>query len=576
MARHARAFASLPPHEVLSFPSLSPTMNQGNITKWHKQVGDTVAPGDVLCEIETDKATLDWEAQEEGILAKILVPEGAKDIPVGTVVGVLVEEPDEVAAMAGYTAEGGAAAAAAAAPDAGASGSGGAAAAEEGPTSSGGDFPAHTVAGMPALSPTMSQGNISEWKVQVGDEIGPGDVICVVETDKATIEWEAQQEEGFVARILVPDGSNDVAVGKPVLVLVDDKDDVAAFASFTAADAGGAGAAPKAAAPPAPAAAPAAAAPPAPKAAPAAPAAAAPPPAARAAGERVVASPYARRLAEEKGVPLAGVAGSGPGGRLVAADVAGYTGPAGGAAPPGAAAAVAGVVGGPDFTDVPLTQIRRVVAQRLTESKQQVPHYYLTIDVDMSKLGETRAKLNETLAKQGGKVSVNDFVVKASALALREVPEMNASWHGDYIRQYGSVDMSIAVQTERGLFVPVVRAAHAKGLGTISQEIRELAGRAKEGKLHPSEMSGGTFSISNLGMFGVKQFSAVINPPQAGILAVGAPRDEVVMTPDGGFRTAPLVSVTLSADHRVVDGVAGARWLQAFKKYMEDPVTMLL
>lgn len=564
-----RSFAAagdLPAHTELGMPSLSPTMSHGNIIEWKKKEGDAVAAGDVYCLVETDKATIEWESQEDGFLAKILAPDGTKDIEVGTTVAIVVEEEGDVAAFKDYSPSSGGAAPAAAAPKPAEQPS----AAPAPP--SGASFPPHEVISMPALSPTMSQGNIIAWKKAEGDEVAPGDILAEMETDKATIEWESQ-DEGVVAKLLVPSGTNGVDVGAPVMVMVDDKSKVAAFQAFTAADAGGA---------PAAAPAPAAEAPPAPMqtaAKPAAAPAAPRPPAAAggAPGGRVIASPYAKKLAADAGVSLAGVPGSGPGGRIVAADVheliaSGGGAPATAAAAPGAPAAAFG-----GYTDAEATQIRKVIARRLLESKQQIPHYYLTVSCRIDRLAATRQQLNSMLAASpaGGKLSVNDFVIKAAALAMRRVPEVNASWHGDFIRQYHSVDCSVAVQTPTGLMVPVVRDADRKGLSAIAAEVRDLAGRAKEGKLRPEEFSGGTFTVSNLGMFGVTQFAAIVNPPQAVILAVGAAEKRVVPAGDK-FEEGTFMNVTLSCDHRVVDGAVGAQWLQAFRGFIEDPASMLL
>ena len=539
-------------------------MSQGNIISWKKTEGESIQPGDIYCEVETDKATIEWEAQEEGFLAKILVGPGSKNVEVGTPVAIIVEEEGDIAAFKDYS-PGSAPAEAAPAPEA-----------APAAAASGGSFPPHEVMDMPALSPTMTTGNILVWKKAAGDEVAPGDVIAEVETDKATIEWEAQ-EEGIIAKLLVPEGTNGVAVGSPVLVMVDDKDSVAAFESFTAADAGSA-AAPVAA--PKPAAAKAAPAP-----AAAAPAPSTPAPRAAAApaapGARLIASPYAKKLAAEAGVSLAGVGGSGPSGRIVAADVHQLIA-SGGAAPAAAAFAGAGgapaVPAGAAYTDIEATQIRKITAKRLLESKQQIPHYYLSVSCRIDRLTAVREALNSTLAStSGGKLSVNDFIVKASALALRAVPEVNASWYGDFIRQYHSVDCSIAVQTPAGLMVPIVRDADRKGLAAISSEVRELAGAAKSGTLKPEQFTGVTFTISNLGMFGVSQFAAIVNPPQACILAVGSGEKRVVPAASGnGFEEGTFVTVTLSCDHRVVDGAVGAQWLKSFKGYIEDPASMLL
>jgi pyruvate dehydrogenase E2 component (dihydrolipoamide acetyltransferase) len=620
------AASALPPHLEMGMPSLSPTMTQGNIAAWRKREGDSIAPGDVLAEVETDKATMEWEAQEEGWLAKIVMPAGSKDIPVGSVVAVVVEEEADVAAVRdGYSVGGGGAggggdAAEAAAPAAAAS------SAPPASSSSSSSFPPHEVLNMPALSPTMTAGSIVSWTKKVGDSVAPGDVLCEVETDKATMAWEAQ-EEGVVAAILLADGAREVPVGQPALVLVEDAGSVAQFSGYTAADAAGGGGA---AAPAAAAAAPAAAAP-APKAAAAAAAApkaaaAAPKraPAAAASGARVVASPYARRLAAEAGVSLAGAAGSGPGGRIVADDVRQLIASGGGkaAATAGGAAAAAAPSsysasrddGGHElleeqsWTDEAVNNIKRVTAARLLESKTTIPHYYLTMEVGMDALTALRAQANEGLvaeavaaaaggdkaaaaaaAKAAPKLSVNDFIVKAAALACKRVPEVNASWMGDHVRRFHRVDVNVAVMTPAGLMVPFVAGAEKKGVAAIGREVRSLAARAKAGALSPAEFMGGTFTVSNLGMYGIKQFAAIVNPPQAAILAVGAALPKVVRAAAGGgggggggaggegaWREAHVMLATLSCDHRVVDGAVGAEWLRAFKHYVENPLTMLV
>ena len=425
---------------------------------------------------------------------------------------------------------------------------------------------------MPALSPTMTQGSIAEWKVEAGAKVSAGDVIADIETDKATMALESM-EDGYIAKIIVPSGAQDVQVGEVVAVMVEEEADCAKFADYApAAEAATSAASAAPAAPAAPAM------PAVPVASAAAPVAA--PPSA-ASGARVFASPRARAMAKAAGVAIERVPGTGPNGRVVMSDVARAI-DSGGAI--GGASCASGDDGGdgfarffPPFEDMSLTTIKKVTAARLTESKQTVPHFYLTVDVRMDKLVSLRAQLNAGLEKSGGKISVNDFVVKASAAALKAVPEVNASWMGDKIRRYKKADVSVAVQTEAGLMVPVVRNACGLGLTGISSEVKTLAGKAKEGKLMPTDMIGGTFTISNLGMFGVKQFAAIVNPPQAAILAVGSARKEVVKKPDGsGYEEVMVMSATLSCDHRVVDGADGATWLGAFKGFMEDPVTMLL
>ena len=366
-------------------------------------------------------------------------------------------------------------------------------------------------------------------------------------------------EDGVVAKILVPEGTSDIEVGTPVLVIAEEAEDVPAFADFTAAAAAPAAPAPTTtSAPPPPPPPPATAA-----TAPVIPVTPVPSPAA--ASETVCASPYARKLAGERGLDLAAVKGTGPGGRVIAADVEEYV--------PGAAEAPAAA-----FVDIPHSQIRRVTAARLLESKQTIPHYYLSMDCEVDALMRMRKELNAATEAAGGpRLSVNDFVVKAAALACKAVPEVNASWSDDFIRQFRSVDVSIAVQTEQGLMVPVVRSAELKGVGEISGEVKALAAKAKAGQLTPAEFSGGTFTISNLGMYGIKQFCAIVNPPQACILAVGGAQRQAVMDADTGApKEVQVMTVTLSCDHRVVDGAVGAQWLQAFKGFIEAPLTQLL
>ena len=565
-------------------------MTTGNIASWKKAEGDAIAAGDIIAEIETDKATMEWEAQDEGVLAKIVVQAGARDVPVGTPVAIVVDEASDVAAFANY--EAGSAAtsssssnAAAAAPAAPASSSP--------PSSSLSNFPPHTLMGLPALSPTMAAGNIASWKKKAGDSVSAGDVLAEVETDKATMEWEAQ-DDGVIAKILVEAGVSDVPVGTPVAVVVDDEGLVGAFAGYTAADAaakeGGSAAA---AAAPAAAAAVAAAPVSAPSSVSSAPRATA----TLAAGPRVIASPYAKKLAADAGVSLVGVPGTGPAGRVVAADVAALLASGGGAkvssaSPTSSSAAVEIGTEYETFSDVPHSQIRRVTASRLLQSKQQVPHYYLTVDVRLDALLETRARLNEARAAMGkkgdegpAKLSVNDFVLKAAALALKAVPGVNAAWSADFTRVFKNVDINVAVQAPSGLMVPLLIDADKAGLGEISAKVRALAAAARDGNLKPEQMASGTFTVSNLGMFGVEQFAAIVNPPQAAILAVGGARPVLVPSKssgdaneDGGpgFEAATVLSATLSCDHRVVDGAMGAQWLQAFKRFMEQPLTMLL
>ncbi|MCA3261349.1 MAG: pyruvate dehydrogenase complex dihydrolipoamide acetyltransferase [Telmatospirillum sp.] len=427
---------------------------------------------------------------------------------------------------------------------------------------------------MPALSPTMTEGKIARWLKAEGDTVKSGQVLCEIETDKATMEVEAV-DEGVLAKIVVPGGTDGVKVNDVIAVIAGEGEDAKAVAAKGAAPA----AAPAAAAPVA--AAPTAAAAPAPVAA----AAAAPQ------GARVFASPLARRIAEQSNLDLGKIAGSGPGGRIVKHDVeAAMAG--GGAkksaapAPTAAAASAPAPVAvssaalaaiGPHKL-VPLSTMRKVIARRLTESKQQVPHFYLTVDCDIDKLLAGRAALNAKSPEKGPgafKLSVNDFIIKSVAAALRQVPNANASFSDDGMLLWENVDISVAVAIDGGLITPIIRDADKKGLVEISNTMKDLAARAKSGKLKPEEFQGGTFSISNLGMFGIKDFAAVINPPQGCILAVGAGEQRPVVK-NGALAIATMMSVTLSVDHRVVDGSVGAEFLAAFKKIVEDPLAMLL
>ena len=413
---------------------------------------------------------------------------------------------------------------------------------------------------MPALSPTMTEGTLAKWLVNEGDDVNAGDVIAEIETDKATMEVEAV-EEGKVGKIVVQEGTEGVAVNALIALLLEDGEDAGALEG--AADAAPAAPAPAAPAPEAPEE---------PAPAPAAPAASS--------GDRIFASPLARRMAQQAGLDIAMVTGSGPNGRsgkrdIEAALAAG--GPAAAAPEPAAAPAAApapmpeGVE--PAFDFEPANNMRKVIAQRLTESKQTVPHFYLTVDCEIDTLLALRKDLNAR--SDDYKISVNDLIIKACGVALRRVPAANASWAGDGIKRYHTADISVAVAIDGGLITPVIRDAGGKGLEAISSEMKDLALRAREGKLMPEEYQGGTFSISNLGMFGIKQFDAVINPPQGAIMAVGAGQQQPVVR-NGALAVATVMSVTLSVDHRVVDGAVGAELLAAFKKLIEDPMTMLL
>lgn len=446
---------------------------------------------------------------------------------------------------------------------------------------------------MPALSPTMTEGTLVKWHKQEGDEIVAGDVIAEIETDKATMEVEAV-DEGRLGKILVPEGTEGVPVNQPIAILLEEGEDESALEGLQqkpAVSAPEEKREERAEAPRAEIAEPVSAA-----ATPSTPAAAAPATSAgqEKSGERIFVSPLARRMAEQAGLDLRQLKGSGPKGRIVKADVeAALAGkplekaaarPAE-VAPPTAAPAPAAAPAGPGAKELadllglkyrqePLTNMRRTIARRLSEAKQQVPHFYLTVDCEIDALLELRQQLNE---RTGGevKISVNDFVIRAAALALKQVPEANASFDESGLLFYEQADISVAVATPAGLITPIVKQAENKGLATIAREMKDLASRAREGKLKPEEYQGGTFSVSNLGMYGVRHFQAIINPPQGCILAVGAGEQRPVVK-KGSLSIATVMSCTLSVDHRVVDGAVGAEFMAAFKKLIEDPITMLL
>lgn len=426
---------------------------------------------------------------------------------------------------------------------------------------------------MPALSPTMTEGNLVKWHKKVGDAIKSGDLLAEIETDKATMEVEAV-DNGVLGQIFVPEGTENVKVNSLIAALLEKGETNAALAGL-ASDA------PVAAAAPAPAA-------PASQKAPAPTPQAAPQekPVAQSASpsmaDRILASPLAKRLATQMNIDLRSIQGSGPRGRIVQRDVetatpgtTGQTRATPVAMPTTSTGPLLQDPEGlfPPYTEVKLTNMRKVIAKRLTESKQEVPHFYLSLTCRMDNLLKARQDLNETLPSEA-KISVNDFIIKAMASAMHAVPEANASWVDETVRLYQQVDISVAVAIEGGLVTPIVRNAQAKSLGQISQEMRDLIARARAMKLKPQEFQGGTISLSNLGMFGIENFSAVINPPQACILAVGASEKKPIVVGDK-IEIATLMTCTLSVDHRVVDGAVGARYLNAFKACIENPIRMV-
>ena len=420
---------------------------------------------------------------------------------------------------------------------------------------------------MPALSPTMEEGTLAKWLVKAGDKVKSGQIIAEIETDKATMEFEAV-DEGIISQLLVAAGTAGVKVNTPIAVIVEEGESLSA--------------APKAAAPVAAVSAPVAVASAMPVAA----------PAAKGQGARVFASPLARRLALEKGVDLTGVAGSGPHGRIVKADVEGSNAlapvktsaapattaaaPAKGAMPTGMTAeTVMKMYADRAYTEVTLDGMRRTIAARLTEAKQTIPHFYLRREVRLDALVAFREQMNKGLESRGIKLSLNDFIIKACALALQAVPNANAVWAGDRILKLKPSDVAVAVAVDGGLFTPVLRDADSKTLSALSAEMKDLAARAKTKKLSPHEYQGGSFAISNLGMMGVENFDAVINPPHGAILAVGAGIKKPVVLKDNSIGVATVMSMTLSVDHRVIDGALGAEFLKVVVELLENPVAML-
>ena len=410
---------------------------------------------------------------------------------------------------------------------------------------------------MPALSPTMEAGKLARWLVKVGDTVSSGDIMAEIETDKATMEFEAV-DEGVILSIDIAEGTEDVKVGTVIATLGGDGEEAAPVAK----------AAPVVAA------------------APAAVVAAAPAPVAApkvAAGDRVVASPLAKRIAADKGIDLAGVAGSGPKGRIVRADVEGLTGGVAAPAPVAAPAAVAAAPAAPaalaDYgiphEDVALSGMRKVIARRLTESKQTVPHIYLTVDVRLDALLALRGQLNAALAGRGVKLSVNDLLIKALGVALMQVPSCNVAFAGDTLRQFSRADISVAVSIPGGLITPIITDAAGKGVAQISTDMGALAAKAKEGKLQPAEYQGGTASLSNMGMMGIKHFEAVINPPQGMIMAIGAGEKRPWVMEDGSLGVATVMSATGSFDHRAIDGADGAQLMAAFRALVENPLALV-
>ncbi|XOV93346.1 MAG: pyruvate dehydrogenase complex dihydrolipoamide acetyltransferase [Bacteroidota bacterium] len=545
--------------EVIKMPKMSDTMEEGVIASWLKKEGDEISSGDVLAEVETDKATMELESYQDGVLLHIGVKE-KEAVPVDGVIAIIGEKGEDISALIKEIESGGG------------SSNGESAKAESKPAaeSAGGSSEAidtsginATVVKMPKMSDTMEEGVIAQWLKKVGDKVSAGDILAEVETDKATMELEAY-DEGVLLYTAVKDGGS-VPVDGVIAVIGEKGADYETL--IKAANAGPAAETKETKPEPASTQ----------SAASSAPQATPQPSADHSSNGRVKASPLAKKLAAEKGIDISQVSGSGDGGRIVKQDVENFT-PS--AAPASAPAAKAGtptinlpqVVGEERSEDIPVTQMRKTIARRLGESMFTAPHFYVTMEINMDKAIEARKSMNEISPV---KISFNDIVLKACAAALRQNPDINVSWMGDKMVKHHHIHIGVAMALPEGLIVPVVRFADNKTISHISAEVKDLADKAKNKKLTPADYSGNTFSVSNLGMFGVEDFTAIINPPDACILAVGGIKETVIVK-DGQMKPGNVMKVTLSCDHRAVDGAVGAAFLQTLKGLLEDPVRILI
>ncbi|HEY0679091.1 MAG TPA: pyruvate dehydrogenase complex dihydrolipoamide acetyltransferase [Chitinophagaceae bacterium] len=561
--------------EVILMPRLSDTMTEGVIAAWHKKVGDPVKKGDLLAEVETDKATMELESYKDGTLLHIGIDKGGK-LQVNDLLAIIGAPGEDITGLVKGSGEN--APATIEKPAAKEKQEAPAAKAQEAPQAKSQtgqaqqkqESPAmdlskmEEVILMPRLSDTMTEGVIAAWHKNVGDSVKKGDVLADIETDKATMELESYKEGKLLHQGAK---AGDRIVVNELLAIIGDESKVDINKILSAKSAAPAGASDQAAQP----------------AANASAEQAAPQPdhaetinGSTSGNGRVKASPLAKKLAAEKGIDLRAVQGSGDDGRIVKKDVENFKPQqATGQAQPatqGAQRTAPAVQGQVSFEDVPVSQMRKVIAKRLAESKFSAPHFYLTMSIDMDKAVESRAKLNEISPV---KISYNDMVLKACALALKQHQQVNSSWMGDKVRHNHHVNIGVAVAVEEGLLVPVVRFADTKTLSQIAGEVKEFAQRAKDKKLQPADWEGNTFTISNLGMFGIDEFTAIINPPDACILAIGAIQ-EVPVVKDGQIRIGNVMKVTMSCDHRVVDGATGAAFLQTLQKLLEEPLRMLV
>lgn len=563
--------------EVIRMPKMSDTMEEGVIAEWHKKVGDKIKSGEIIAEVETDKATMDLESYYDGTLLYIGVNKGDA-VPIDGIMAVVGSEGEDYKSLLeGGSTNGAAKAESSAEP---AKEEAKPAAAVETVTPE----PAKKLAApaanaekinavvvrMPKMSDTMEEGTLVGWQKKVGDKVKSGDILAEVETDKATMELEAY-EDGTLLYIGIKDGES-VPVDGIIAVIGEEGANVEALLArengeggaevenIEATDEG--------------------------KAAPAADSSsngADKTVSVADSGDRIKASPLAKRLADEKGIDLSQVGGSGDNGRIVKRDVDEFKPAAKSEAPAQAAPApapakteqpaAASAPANGDFTDSPISQMRKTIARRLSDSLFTAPHFYVTMEINMDKAMALRPQLNEV---SPAKISFNDMVIKACAVALKQHPAVNSAWLGDKIRRYNYVNIGVAVAVDEGLLVPVIRDADKKTLSTISGEVKDLAGKAKDKKLQPKDWEGNTFSISNLGMFGVDEFTAIINPPDSCILAIGAIKKVAAFKEDGTVYPQNIMKVTLSADHRVVDGALGAQFLLTVKKLLEEPMSMLV
>ncbi|WP_436515514.1 pyruvate dehydrogenase complex dihydrolipoamide acetyltransferase [Ekhidna sp. To15] len=541
--------------EVIRMPKMSDTMEEGVIASWLKKEGDEVSSGDVLAEVETDKATMELESYQDGVLLHIGVKE-KESVPVDGILAVIGEKGEDFKHLLEEASNGQSSSANSEAP-------------KEEKKPKGGDEKIDTsnikasIIRMPKMSDTMEEGVIASWLKKKGDEVESGDILAEVETDKATMELEAY-EDGTLLYTAVEAGSG-VAVDGVIAIIGEEGADYETL--LEAEEQGGDDSeeevkdekdeAPASAASSTPTATPQPTVP------------------TTSTNGRIKASPLAKKIASEKGIDLSQVNGSGTEGRIVKKDVEDFT-PS--AQPQQAASGdqpainIPQVVGEERSEKVELSQMRKVIAKRLSDSKFAAPHFYLTMEINMDKAIEARKSMNEVAPV---KISFNDMVVKAAAAALRQHPDVNVSWMGDHMVKHSHIHMGIAVAIPDGLIVPVVRFADSKSLSHISVEVRELAQKAKDKKLQPEEFSGNTFTISNLGMFGIEEFTAIINPPDACIMAVGGIKETVVVK-DGEMYAGNVMKVTLSCDHRAVDGAVGSAFLKTFKELLEDPVRILI